>query len=140
LAFLDVHDFIGVRGGGDEVGLAAEKSGDLQNVNDLGGEFRLLLGVDISEHGNADLVANGAEDAEAVFDARAALGFARGAVGLVVARLENVSDAKCGTSALERLGNLEAKRLGLDHARAGKKEQPIWFVERLEQGVWGHVL
>ena len=88
-------------GGGDEVGLAAEKGRNLQNVDDLGGQFCLLLGVDIGKHGNADFVANRAKDAQAVFDARPAPGFARGAVGFVETRLENVSDAKRGTGALE---------------------------------------
>jgi hypothetical protein len=75
LALFDVHDFAGVCGGGDEIGLAAEKSGDLQNVNDLGGPLRLLLGVNIGEHGDAGLFTNGEEDAKAIFDSRAALGF-----------------------------------------------------------------
>ena len=97
----DVQDFAGVSGSGDEVGLAAKKSGDLQNVNNIRGQFHMLLGVDIGKHGNADFVANRAKDAQAAFDTRPAPGFARGAVGFVETRLENVSDAKRGTGALE---------------------------------------
>ena len=81
--------------------MTAEKSGDLQNVCDLGGQFRLLLGVDIGKHGNADFFANRAKNAQAAFDARPAPGSARGAVSFVETRLENVSDAKRGTGALE---------------------------------------
>jgi 3-deoxy-D-manno-octulosonic acid (KDO) 8-phosphate synthase len=71
----DATHSVQLPGGGDEIGLAAEKSGDLQNVNDLGGPLRLLLGVNIGEHGDAGLFTNGEEDAKAIFDSRAALGF-----------------------------------------------------------------
>ena len=55
--------------------MAAKKSGDLQNVNNIRGQFHMLLGVDIGENGNANLVANRTKNVQAGFDARTALGF-----------------------------------------------------------------
>ena len=55
LAFFDVQDFAGVCGGGDEVGLAAEKSGDLQNIEHFRRYFNFLFLMDIGQNGKIQI-------------------------------------------------------------------------------------
>ena len=139
LALLEVYDLTGARGGGDEVGLAAEEGRNLQHVYHARCLFRLLLCMNIGDNGHADLVPYRRQDAKPGIKARAAPGLGGGAVGLVEARLEHVGDAKRGATALERPGNLQAKRPGLDDARPGEQEKLSRFIQRFPEGGGGHV-
>ena len=53
LALLDVHDAARAAGCDQQVGLAAEERGDLQNIHDFGRGIGLRGLVNVGEHGNA---------------------------------------------------------------------------------------
>ena len=88
LALLDVHDAAGASGVDQQIGLAAEERGDLQNVDGLGGELGLRGLVNVGEHGDA-AIAHALQDAQAFFEAGAAIGADAGAVGFVEGRFED---------------------------------------------------
>ena len=76
------------------IGLAGEKRGDLDHVEDLGGGVGLVGQVDIAADGHADMLADLGEDGQALFEARPAEAADAGAVGLVEARFEDVADTE----------------------------------------------
>ena len=65
LAFFQVHDFAGGDGGFDQIRLAAEKRGDLQNVHDLAGGGGLRFVVNIGQHRHAEFRADFGESFQA---------------------------------------------------------------------------
>ena len=96
LAFFDVDGFAGLSGGLEEVGLAAEEGGDLQEVDGVGGGDGLVGFVDVGGDGDADLIADGGENFEAFVQAEAAIALGAGAVGLVEGGFEDVGDVEAG--------------------------------------------
>ena len=82
----------------DEVGLPAQEGRRLQHVDDGrdgGGHGRDLgFAVYVGQHGHLEFAPHLGQDLQAALHARAAKGGARGAVGLVVARLEDEGDAQ----------------------------------------------
>jgi hypothetical protein len=79
--------------------------------------------VDIGEDREAVGLADGAEDAAAFSEAGAAEAVDGGAVGLVVAGLEDVGDAEVGGDTLDGVGELASVWFGLEDARAGDEEE-----------------
>ena len=61
LAFLDVDDPAGACGGEDEIGLAAEEGGDLENIDGFAGDLRIRGRVDIGGDRDAQLRADRGE-------------------------------------------------------------------------------
>ena len=123
LAFLDVDSAAGFGGGDEEVGLAAEEGGDLEDVDGFGYGAAVLGGVDVGEDGEAGGFGYGAEDAAAFDEAGAAEAADGGAVGFVVAGFEDVGDAEVGGDALDGVGHGAGVLLGLDDAGAGDEEE-----------------
>jgi len=128
LALLDVDGASGLGGGDQQVGLATEEGGDLEDGFDVAegfaGLFAVLGGVDVGEHGQAGALGDGAQDAAAFGEAGTAKAPERGAVGLVVAGLEDVGDTEIGGDARDGVGQRAGVGLGLDDAGAGDKEEP----------------
>ena len=118
LAFFHVHHAAGFRGGLEEIRLAAEEGGDLEEINVLGGDVSLLGGVDIGSDGAFQLLGNFAEDAAALFDARAPEGADRGAVRFVKGGFENEGDAGTIGDLLERARHFPCEFLALKRAGA----------------------
>ena len=131
LAFFDVDGAAGLvadlRGGDEEVGLAAEEGGDLEEGVDVAegvGEFGGLLGgVDVGEDGEAVVLGDGAEDARAFGEAGAAEAVDGGSVGFVVAGFEDVGDGEVGGDALDGVDEGAGVGLGLEDAGAGDEEE-----------------
>jgi len=123
LALFDVDGFAGFGSGGEEVGLAAEEGGDLEDVDGFAYGGAVLGGVDVGEDGEAGGFGYGAEDAAAFGEAGAAEAADGGAVGFVVAGLEDVGDAEVGGDALDGVGHGAGVLLGLDDAGAGDEEE-----------------
>lgn len=127
LTLLDVDGaavLLGGLGGGDEeIGLAAEEGGDLEDVDGLGDAGAVLGGMDVGEDGEAVGLRDGLEDAGAFLDAGAAEAVDGGSVGLVVAGLEDVGDVEVGGDALDGVGHGAGVLLGLDDAGAGDEEE-----------------
>ena len=62
LTFFDVDRFAGFAAGGQQIGLAGEKGGDLQNVDD-GGDFgHLAAFMHIGQDGDAEFIFNALKD------------------------------------------------------------------------------
>ncbi len=89
LTFLDVDGAAGFACGYEEVGLTAEECGDLEDVDRFGGDFAMRGLMDVGQDGKTGLAGEAAEDADAFDEAGAAKTFDAGAVGLVVAGLED---------------------------------------------------
>ena len=89
LAFLDVDRAPGFAGCDEEIGLAAEERGNLENVGGFCDGFAVGRLVDVGEDGKAGIFGDFAEDARALFEAGAAEAFDTGAIGLVVAGFED---------------------------------------------------
>ena len=66
LTFLHIDRAAGLCGGFEQVGLTAQKRGDLQQVDKLRGDFGLLGGVDVGRDRHAELLANFSKDAAAL--------------------------------------------------------------------------
>jgi len=101
LAFFDVDGAAGAAGGDEEVGLAAEKCGNLENVDGFGGNFAVGGLVNIREYGKTGVAGDAAEDLDTCFEAGAAKTFDAGAVCLVVAGFEDAGDGEIGGDALK---------------------------------------
>ncbi len=78
----------------------------------------------ISQHRQAGIFGQSGQDARALDDSRPAITLDAGAVGLVVAGLEDERNAEFRRDALDALGHRTHVRLGLNHARSGDQKQP----------------
>src|SRR6185369_5205052 len=123
LALLDVERLALLRGVADEIGLPAQESGRLHHVHH-GSHFRegrVLMHV--RENGDADLLLDLGEDAQAFFHSRTPVALARGAVRLVEGALEDVRDAEPGGVLFELARHVEAELLGFQRVRSGNEEE-----------------
>ena len=124
LALLNIDGAPGFSGGDEQVGLAAEEGGDLEDVDGFGGDFAVGGLVDVGEDGKAGFAGEAAEDARALEKAGAAKAFDAGAVGLVVAGFEDEGDAEVGGDALQGVGHGADVGFAFDDAGAGDEEEP----------------
>ena len=125
LALLDVDDAAGAAGGQQEVRLAAEEGGNLQDIRDFGGRFGLRRLVDIGE----DRIAGGlqaGEDAQTFAQARAAVSTRAGAVGFVEGGFEDEIAGGRGDGPGHEVDVLFA----FDHARPGDQHQRLAEAQR----------
>jgi hypothetical protein len=138
LAFLDVDGAAGLGGGFEEIGLAAEEGGDLQEIDVLGGELGLGFVVDVGGDGDAEFFGNFTEDAAAFGRAGAAEGAERRAVGLVETRFENERNAGAIGDFLERGGHFPSEGFAFegagaeDEKRGGAADGDVADVEWVE--------
>ena len=95
LAFFQVHDLARGHGGFNQIRLAAEESGNLQNVHDFARDGGVRFVMNVGQDRHADFLAHFGQHAQTFVEARPAKGFGRSAVGLVEAGLEDVKDAEC---------------------------------------------
>ena len=94
LGFFDVDDVAGFCHGDDEVGLAGEEGGQLDDVADFGDGGALVGFVDVGDDGYVKLAFDGLEDFHAFVQADAAKRMNGGAVGFVEGGFEDVGDAE----------------------------------------------
>ena len=71
LALFDVDDFAGGDGGGDEVGLATEEGGNLEDIGHFGRGTGLGVGMDVGENREIQFGAEAGEDFQTGFGADA---------------------------------------------------------------------
>ena len=123
LALLDVHRATGLSSGDEQISLAAEERGNLQDV----GDFRNALHVDglmhVGEHRNMNCVRDLAQDAQSLADPGAAETLDRRAVRLIVRSLEDVRDFQRARNAIDALRHLERVLFALNDTRTGDQEQ-----------------
>ena len=112
LAFFNVDGAARFCGGDEQVGLAAEEGGDLQDEfgggDGVGYAGAVVWGVDVGEDGEAGFGGYFFEDAAAFGEAGAAEALNAGAVGFVVAGFEDVRDVEVCGDALDGGGEGEA--------------------------------
>ncbi len=94
LALLDVDDLASLRRRDEQIGLAAEKGRNLQDVGDLGDRSRLIGFVNIRENWHVHAVFDGGEDPHAFGQSWPTEGATRRPVRLVERRLEDERHAK----------------------------------------------
>jgi hypothetical protein len=123
LALLDVDGAAGAGGGDKQVGLAAEKGGNLEDINGFSGDFAVLGFVYVGEDGQTRVAGDAAEDADALDESGTAKAFDAGAIGLVVAGFEDEGDVQVGRDALNRFCHGEGVRFRLDDAGAGNEKE-----------------
>ena len=127
LAFFDIDGASGVGGGNEQVGLAAEEGGNLEHGFGVTERVReagaVLGGVDVGQDGNAEVLGDGAEDARAFDEAGAAKASDAGAVGFVVAGLENPGEVEVRGDAEDGLGERAGVGFGLKDAGSGDEEE-----------------
>jgi hypothetical protein len=134
LALLDVDDFARLDGGGDEIGLAAEKSGDLEDVNDGSNGGHLGFGVDIGDDRQIKFGAESRKDVESFVHTEAAEGLVGGAVGFIVTGFEDIINAERAAGFFEGRGDLEAEVFTFDDARARDKREMARGGKRFPDG------
>ena len=118
LAFFHVHDATSFRRGFEKIGLAAEESGDLEEIDVFRSDLRLLGGMDIGGDGDFELLGNFTEDAATFDNPGAAEGIHGRAVGLVERRFENEGDSRAISDFFQRTRHFPGKRLRLKRTRA----------------------
>ena len=124
LAFLDVNDAARGGGGGEEVSLAAEEGGDLEDVADFGDGLGLGGEMDVGQDGEAELFFDAGEELEAGCEAGAARAAAGGAVGFVVGAFEDDVEVGLGVAeAGENGGDSAAGGRVFERARAGDEQK-----------------
>ena len=122
LSFLDIDGAAAERGRDHEVGLAAEKGGNLQHVGDFRDLGHVRHFVDIRKHGELNFVFDLLENAQTLFHAGSAKAANRSAVGFVVADFEDKRKLERPRHALDDLGHANGVLFALDHAWTGNEE------------------
>ncbi|MNC89297.1 hypothetical protein D3C83_52080 [compost metagenome] len=79
----------------------------------------------VGQHRHAGLLFHLLEDLQALGQARAAIRLVRGAVGLVVAALEDVEHVELFRQRRDVAGDLERQRLGFERVGARDQEQRL---------------
>jgi hypothetical protein len=123
LALLDVHRASALAGGDQEIGLAAQEGGDLQDVGHLGGGGHLRDLMHVGEHREAAGRPDALERAQAGVESGAAGGGQSGPVRLVERRLVDDVQAGACPQGDQRLGHVEVQRIGFDHAGPRDEER-----------------
>ena len=125
LSLLHVDGPTGRRGRQQDVGLPAQEGRNLQHIADLSGRDRLLRKMHVGGHGQADDRPHAFEHRQPLVDAGAAKRAVARAVGLVERRLEDGLQPEVGRDGRDRLGDLEAQVLRLDHAGARNEQEGL---------------
>ena len=129
LGFFYVDDAPGFGGGDEQIGLASEESGNLQDVCNFGGGNGLRGIVNIGEDGEMQVGTDFAEDAQTLGKSRTAKGLHGRTVGFVVGGLKYVRHAGVGGDFGDAFSHGARVRFGFDDARAGNEKKRIASAE-----------
>jgi len=123
LAFLHVDHPAGRPGRNDQVRLPAEKSGDLEHIDGLAGDLRLLGRVDVGRHGDSQFPPDLSQQEAAIPHPGAPERPERSPVGLVIRRLENEGRPLAIANGLQLFRHPAGKCRRFDHARPQNEQQ-----------------
>ena len=98
----------------DEVGLAGEEGGNLEEIDVFSGDFCLLRGVDVGGDWDAELLADTLEELAARFDADAAIRTTSAAVGFVVGGFEDPLQTQAVSEGPQTVGHVPDEFFTLD--------------------------
>ncbi len=120
LTFTARPDF---RGGDQQIGLAAEKRGNLQHVGDFGYTLNIDGFMNIGKHRNVNCVSYLAQDTQSFADPETAKALDRGSIRFIVRGFEDVRHFQRACHAIDALRHLERVLFALNDARTGDQEQ-----------------
>ena len=123
LAFLHVNRFAGLRDRLHKIGLPAQKGRRLDHVHHRRDFVQGGVLVHVGEHRHANFLLDRFQNLEPARQPRAAVGLVRGAVGLVVAALEDVEHVQLLGDTGDVARDLQRQRFGLERVRARNQEQ-----------------
>src|SRR5580698_3006939 len=107
----------------EQVGLPAKEGGNLENVNGFGDARNVNGLVNISQDGHFGDFSNLPQNAQTLFNSRAAEAANRGAIGFVVGGLEDVRQLLLARDSRDGLGHLEGVRFTFDDTGAGDEKK-----------------
>ena len=125
LPLLDVDRLPGGGRRNDQIGLATEERGNLQEVQDLRRRAHLRDFMHVGRDRDAQLTADSPQDLQAASEARTPEGTNGSPVGLVVGRLEDEGDAHSGCDLPETAGQIESMPFAFDDAGAGNEKEGL---------------
>ena len=128
LPLLDVYDAARPSGGRQQVRLAAEECGNLQNIGHLRRGLGLPRLVNIGQNGEAFRL-HPREDAQPFLQARTAIRAAAGPVGLIETRLEDELAHRLADAA----GHAVNVLLAFDHAGPGDQNQALAEIRKFNR-------
>ena len=117
LAFLEAHHLTAPGRSHQQIGLSAEKSRNLQDVQYLGGRSDLGHLMHIGNHRHTKIPADIGQDPQPLVQAGATEGIERGPIGLVERGLEHIGDAQPGADLRKTRSNLATQVSRLNDAR-----------------------
>ena len=123
LPFFDEHRLPGTAAGERQVGLTAEKRGNLQDINNRPGSFRFFGGVYIGEHRNFVACAYIVQDFQSPLDSGPAEGIVALTVGFVIGGFEDISDAETAGDFFRPCADLICELLRFRNAGACNEEK-----------------
>ena len=126
LTFFDVHGLARRTSGFKQIGLAAEKSGDLQDVDNFCDRRTLLWQVNIGQGAKTRLSAHALERAQPRFESGAARGSTIGTIRFVEACLEDHTSGDFGRQPSHRLSDAKVQRIVFDNAGTSYEKELIW--------------
>ena len=109
----------------DQIGLTAEESGNLQEVQNLRRRPHLPGFMHVGRDGDTQLAADSPQDLQAAVESRAPKGANGSPVGLVVGRLEDEGDVQSGRDLPETGGHSQGVIFTFDDARTGDEEEAL---------------
>src|SRR5690606_10491071 len=123
LSLLDIHDTSGLCGSNQQIGLAAKKCRDLQDIDHRSNFGTLLFSVDIRQHRKAELLLEIGEYFHCLFEADSTLGLQGCAIGLVEAGLVDETNAELIGHLLETACHIESVFTRFHLARTRNKSE-----------------
>jgi len=129
LPFLHIHSTSGrhrsMSGCLDQIRLAAEEGGDLEQIDEVSSDLGLLGRVDVRRHGNTNGIPGLGKHAASVENPHPSVRRPRRAVGLVIGSLENELHPEVVADRLDGLGGTQERLLSLNHT--GPKNEERFF-------------
>jgi|SRR5579872_2485408 len=123
LAFFDVDHALAHGGSDHQVGLAAEKSGNLENVGDFGNLADVGDLMHIGEHGHVDFLLNFFQDPQAFCETRSSKAAYRCAIGLVVRSFKNEREVQRSGYTLDDFRHEDRMFFALNDTRSGDENK-----------------
>jgi hypothetical protein len=118
LAFFNIYRAACFSGGFKQVSLPADECRDLQQIDKLRGDFRLLSGVDVSSDRDAECSGNFSKNTATVHDSGPTKCTDGGAIGFIKRRFEDEMDASAVGDFLDGICHVPGERLRLEGAWA----------------------
>lgn len=126
-------------GSGEDVCLATEKGGDLDDVAEGAGCGGVFGRVDVGEDGEVEFILNALENLEPFLEAGSAEGMDGGAVGFIVGAFEDEVEGEVAEDSFEFFSGTESELFAFDDAGAAKNgERLVGAYKKIANGYLLH--